>query len=72
MKAKFAKTPTQTEKYALVNDFVVFLREEGLSDSEITTVLNIELIMESQGNRQMISANADYKAAVAKALGGTK
>ena len=59
-------------KQRLVKDFVDFLRREGLNDSEIQQVLNIELMLDSQGNRQMISANADYKAAVAKALGVKK
>jgi ADP-dependent phosphofructokinase/glucokinase len=72
MKAQFAKQTTEAGKNKLVKDFVDFLRSEGLANTEIQTVLNIELIMDSQGNRQMISANADYKAAVAKALGETK
>jgi ADP-dependent phosphofructokinase/glucokinase len=72
MKAEFAKKSTETDKNKLVKDFVDFLRREGLNDSEIQQVLNIELMLDSQGNRQMISANADYKAAVAKALGVKK
>ena len=72
MKAQFAKQTTEAKKNKLVKDFVDYLRSEGLTNIEIQTVLNIEHSMEAQGNRQMISANADYKAAVAKALGEKK
>ncbi len=72
MKAEFAKLSTQQEKDALVATFVKKLRNQGLSKDEIESILNIELVTESQGNRVMISQTAAYKAALAKALGTTR
>lgn len=72
MKAEFAKLSTQQEKDALVATFIKKLRNQGLSKDEIESILNIELVTESQGNRVMISQTAAYKAALAKALGTTR
>lgn len=72
MKAEFAKLSTQQEKDALIVTFVKKLRNQGLSKDEIESILNIELVTESQGNRVMISQTAAYKAALAKALGTTR
>lgn len=72
MKQRFAQARSSVEEEAIVQAFVVSLQEEGLSSDEIKKVLNIELLLDSQNNRQMISNNAAYKAAVAKALGEKK
>lgn len=72
MKQRFAQARSSVEEEAIVQAFVDSLQEEGLSSDEIKKVLNIELVLDSQNNRQMISNNAAYKAAVAKALGEKK
>lgn len=69
LKFEFAKLSTQQEKEALVAAFVERLRNLGLSEDVIKSILNVELVTESQGNRVMISQTAAYKAALAKALG---
>jgi len=72
MKQRFAKASSNVEAEAIVQAFVDILKEDGLSSDEIKDILNIELLLDSQNNRQMISNNAAYKAAVAKALGEKK
>jgi hypothetical protein len=72
MKAFFAKAQTADEKQRIVDKFVKTLRADGLSDEEIIKIGNIELLLEAQGNRVMISNTEAYKLALAKALGGKK
>ncbi|MDP8162382.1 hypothetical protein QJU89_02365 [Pasteurella skyensis] len=69
MKDNFINAKSQSDKNKIVQDFVDELRAEGISDEDIKKVLNIELCLESQGNRIMISNDKTYQDAVRKALG---
>jgi predicted nucleic acid-binding protein len=55
MKTQFAKARTAGEKQQIVNNFVEELRLANLSNDEIVKIGNIERLLESQGNRIMIS-----------------
>lgn len=70
MRKKFLKEKDQISRETLVKEFVNYLEKEGLSAEEIEEILNIEDLLEAQGNSQMITNNKSYKEAVAKALGG--
>lgn len=69
MKAKFEQLKTQHERDVLVAKFVFRLKQYGLTTEEIKSVLNVEVVNESQCSRAFISQTEAFKAAVAKALG---
>jgi hypothetical protein len=69
MRERYVKATTVSKKEAIILAFVDTLKQSGLLSHEIESVLNIEMVLDSQGNRQMMSNNAAYKVAVNKALG---
>ncbi|HBJ1651613.1 hypothetical protein [Clostridium botulinum] len=69
VRTKFMQKNSQNDRERLINDFVDYLYEEGLSKDQIEEILNCESFLEAQGNSQMITNNKSYKEAVAKALG---
>ena len=72
MKAQFKEARTVGERQRIVNEFVSKLRAAGFSDKEIIDIGKKELLLDSQGNRIMISNTEAYKQALAKALGVKK
>lgn len=72
MKEEFARLSSQQDKDALVANFVKMLEDLNLTKDEMNSILNTELVMDSQSNKVMISQTVAYKAAVAKVLGEAK
>lgn len=72
MRKKFQKANSIEEQESIIKEFIDKLKDDNLSNDDIIKILNYEAIMESQGNREMISNNSMYQAAIAKALGNNK